>query len=125
MRYKGAITLESETQPPKTYREEFSTGTTLQAVSRLWKRTKKALSGARWNSLCLTLERIPGPDPNEPVKRPFSGTNLAGKGNLRRGRFTSSKPVPSAICEASQGDLEQGTDQPTTGDPKRGLPLHV
>lgn len=58
MRYKAALTFESDTQAPKTYRTEIGPGSASAVVSRLVRLAIKAIPGARWSSLCIILEKI-------------------------------------------------------------------
>ena len=61
MRYKAVCTFESDTQAPKVYRTELGPGSASGVASKLIREAKKAYPGARWDSLCIILEKMEAP----------------------------------------------------------------
>ena len=72
MRFNGAITFESDSQPPRVYRTEIDLVNPARAASQLVREAKRAHPGIRWSSLCLTLEKI-GEDEANPTGDPKRG----------------------------------------------------
>lgn len=62
MRVKVAVTFESDTLAPKTYRTEFIAAGAPTAVSRAIREAKKAYPGTRWDSLCILIEKSELPE---------------------------------------------------------------
>ena len=58
MRYKAALTFESNNGPPKVHREELDAASPQKAASTLLRGARRAHPGTRWDSLCLTLEKV-------------------------------------------------------------------
>ncbi len=61
MRWIVAVTFESETQPPKTWRGEVVSAGAPSAMRQGLKAAKLAYKGAKWQSLCLILEKAHEP----------------------------------------------------------------
>ncbi len=73
MRLQAALTFESKTQPPRTYRAEFTVPGALRAVSRLLREAKKHYPGTRWDSLSIILQKDDVQDPQEESEEASEG----------------------------------------------------
>ena len=58
MKWKAAVTFESETQPPKTWRGEIESRGTASALGRALTQAKKAYPGAKWLSVSMFVEKL-------------------------------------------------------------------
>jgi hypothetical protein len=58
MRFKGVLTFESNTQAPKVHRMDLEAGSASGAAPKLIRAARKAYPGARWESLCIILEKV-------------------------------------------------------------------
>lgn len=57
MRFNVSVTFESDTQAPKTFRGEIEGGGVSSALRKAFMRAKQVFKGARWDSLCIVLEK--------------------------------------------------------------------
>lgn len=57
-RFMASVTLESDTQAPRTHRAEISASSPQKAASLAVRAARKEFSGARWSSLVVVLQKV-------------------------------------------------------------------
>ena len=57
-RFLASVTLESDTQAPRTHRSEISAASPQKAASTAIRGARRAFSGARWSSLVVVLQKV-------------------------------------------------------------------
>lgn len=68
-KYIVAVTFESDTQPPKTFRGEVEGAGVPSAISKALRLAKVQFKGARWESLVVVLHKPELPKAGKPVER--------------------------------------------------------